>query len=107
MTVLFFSYIADMLKSRLCLRHNYDMLDIPTDPEKTIEYVELNYSCSFKARAFAWLCTDSAFSDIRYLANKPCRWQLNQKVQSLTLISNAQLSADCVQTSVIYEEPTA
>jgi hypothetical protein len=80
------------------------MLDIPTDPEKTIKYVGFDYTCNFKTRAVAWLCADSAISDIRYLAIKPCRWDINLKVQNLTLISSIPLPPECVQTSVIYED---
>ncbi len=105
--MVFISYIADLFRGRLCLRHVYDMLDIATDPEKAIRYVEFDYSCNFKPRAFAWLCADSAVSDIRYLAQKPCRWDLNLKVKNLTLISTAQLPAECVKASVVYEEPKA
>jgi hypothetical protein len=81
------------------------MLDIPTDPEKMIQYVEFDYDCSFDKRAFVWLLADSACSKIRYLTECPCRWQLDRKVQSLVLVSSTPLLPECVQTSVVYAEP--
>ena len=105
--MLYTTVIPVILQKMRCRRRDYDMLDVPTDPEKTIQFLEFDYSCNFKAKAFVWLFADSAYSDIQYLAECPCRWQLNRKVQNLVLISNTQLQPECVQTSVVYEEPAS
>ncbi len=107
MTVAFIPNIAALLRGGLPFRHDYDMLDIPTDPEKTIQFVELYYSCGIKPKFSVWLCADNAVTEARYPAQSPCRWQLNRKVENLTLISTAQLTAERVKTTVTYEEPQA
>ena len=99
------SIILSLLKSRFCPRYDYDMLDIPTDPNRTIQFVEFSYNCSANLKAFAWLWGDNSYTDIRYFSKAPCRWELNRKVQHLMLISNMQLQSDCIQTSVEYEAP--
>jgi len=83
----------------------YDILDIPTDPDRTIEFVEFDYDCRFCLKAFAWLCVDGEPTDIRYFTEAPCSWKLNRKVRNLKLIANALLVPDCLHTSVVYEEP--
>ncbi len=105
MTVRYFSFIAPWLRSRTCPGHDYDMLDIPADPEKTIQYVEFDYSCDFNLKAFVWLWADSAALDIHFLTECPCQWQLGRKVQNLTLIASIPLDPDCVKTTVVYAVP--
>ena len=104
MTVRYLSIIADRLQSRFCPRADFDMLDIPTDPEKTIQTVTFDYVCNLRRRAFVWLCADTLITDIHSLSECPCSWELNREVTNLTLISTMRLDADCVQTSVVYTE---
>jgi len=105
MAVRTMSLIAALVRSRSYPQYDYDMLDIPTDPEKMIQTVEFDYNCSFPRRAFVWLCADTAVTDIRHFTECPCSWQLNRKVENLTLISSTHLDPNCVQASVVYAEP--
>ena len=97
MAVRTMSLIAALVRSRSYPQYDYDMLDIPTDAEKTIQTVEFDYNCSFPRRAFVWLSADTVVTDIRYLTARSCQWQLNRKVQNLTLISTMPLLPECVQ----------
>ncbi len=79
-------------------------INIPTDPDRTIESVEFDYDCSFYLKAFAWLCIDGSPSDIRHLTECPCTWKLNRKVQHLELLSSISLQSECLHTQVQYEQ---
>jgi len=104
MTVRYLSILADWLQSRVCPRADFDMLDIPTDPDKTIQTVTFDYVCKFRRKAFVWLIADTYVTDTHAFSECPCSWDLNRKAENLTLISTMQLEADCVQTSVVYAE---
>jgi len=83
----------------------YYVYDIPTDPDRTVEFVEFDYDCRFCLKAFAWLRVDCESTDIRYFTEAPYSWKLNRKVRHLKLIANTLLVPDCLHTSVVYEEP--
>jgi len=83
----------------------YYVYDIPTDPDKTIQFVEFDYDCRFRLKAFAWLRVDCESTDNRYLTECPCAWKLNRKVRNLKLVANTLLVPDYLHTSVVYEQP--
>ena len=49
----------------------YSIYDIPTDPDRTIEFVEFDYDCRFYLKAFAWLCVEEGLRISAALPNAP------------------------------------
>lgn len=92
-----------------CLKNKYKY-DIDVDPNRTIKYVEFNYckcdksdKCGRK-KIRIWLVADGEQTDVKYLSQCPCRWDLNKKVTDLKLVSTKKLKPDCMNINVVYAE---